>query len=1319
MVGLFDATSPEPVLGPGKPLALLVYLALTPGRRASRESLIELLWADLEPERARGALRQAVFHLRRLLGDGHLSGSEELSLSASIETDRDHFVAALENDALGDAIDLYVGAFLPSFGVPGGAGFEHWADLERGRLQASFVRAGELLVRRQLNRSDARSGKRVARLVRDRAPHDEAAWRLLLEAAISTRDFMTAAVEAEAFEEWAAAEQATLEPATLNAIARARRIVPSGEQAESAEPQPLVADLTGREREFFAITTAWAAVREGSARHLHLTAPAGLGKTRLLRDAIARLAAVGAPVVQLRGKPGDRELPFAFAADLAGALAAMPGAAGTALGSASTLLALNPAVSSWLSGTPEVAPGHEVLRRRIHALADLMHAVADEHAFVLAIDDVHWIDAQSLRVLDGLLARLDSVRVLCLTAARPEARIATDRSTSLPLAPLTIDQVGSVVEALGTLPASEEWARTLSSGLHAATSGSPLLVLETLRLAIDQHALILDAHGWKCLDASRLRDLLSTGEALRERVRALAGDTREVLLVLSIAGIPLDRGDLAAMVQTSPESVATALASLEQQGLVVRAGSSWAPAHDEIASAARDTLAVDARAAIERVVGEHLARTAGVDQHALLRAARHLIAGGDGGTLRRIFAIHARLARSAGDRRKFTELAFEFTAGDTATARALAMSIPPWWRAGLWSRARLRAAVAALVLVPALGAGVAWTRAARDAGVQRLVFADSAHDVSAIFPRDAEWDDRGAPVSRRRASSRISDRAFAHSEFPPAISPDGRSAAWVEDSGDSTTLDIWIHTPSGTRRLTRAARDDLAHDWLPDGSALVGTTSRWSPLGQGDYDIALYDTATGAARQITHGRAHDTSPHVSPDGTRIAFQRETGDRPEELCVVPIDGSDEPECRSIAAEGVAQVLGWTSPVELAVIAHDGLRRPLLIHDWVRNRSTEILGPQVFHAQLSADHRWIVAALRRDGIRGMRDWVIPVDRPNRARPVATGEHESGVVRWWEGRGDASNVIDRLDFADTARTLPLGVTTRLRVRPFTAANVETPIYARVAWTSSDTNIAFVDSVGEVRPLNAGGVTITASLAGWRRASRTFHIVGERSATVLAEQWDARWTTRWIPWGDPLPSVSTGPGGLHGLANNGDGSFPSMAFTRRAFDARNGLGVELRVSTPLTNGTHQRMRAVIVAGIDTAAMLAADQRKAPPTPGRQDAQCGVTFPQPGAWGAGRVAVLGGSAQLVALGSQAASLGGGGWWTLRLQILPDGRCGVAINGRVVSLSPDPIPLDGEFRIRLGDESVGTTLLHGPLTIWTGVRTDIDWSQRAPSVTSR
>src|SRR5512140_2838720 len=94
--GLYARHASVPLLGPGKPFALLVYLALAPGRRASREFLLDLLWADLDPERARRALRQMLFYLRRLLGEEVLAGTEELTLSSAIDVDRHRFLAELE-----------------------------------------------------------------------------------------------------------------------------------------------------------------------------------------------------------------------------------------------------------------------------------------------------------------------------------------------------------------------------------------------------------------------------------------------------------------------------------------------------------------------------------------------------------------------------------------------------------------------------------------------------------------------------------------------------------------------------------------------------------------------------------------------------------------------------------------------------------------------------------------------------------------------------------------------------------------------------------------------------------------------------------------------------------------------------------------------------------------------------------------------------------------------------------------------------------------------------------------------------------------------
>ena len=167
-----------------------------------------------------------------------------------------------------------------------------------------------------------------------------------------------------------------------------------------------------------------------------------------------------------------------------------------------------------------------------------------------------------------------------------------------------------------------------------------------------------------------------------------------------------------------------------------------------------------------------------------------------------------------------------------------------------------------------------------------------------------------------------------------------------------------------------------------------------------------------------------------------------------------------------------------------------------------------------------------------------------------------------------------------------------------------------------------------------------------------------------------------------------------------------------RGAWPARHGRGVEVRLSTPLSRADWQRLRTILVAGVDTAALQRGDHHWAPASEGSQDASCGAGYPgAAGRFGQGQLAVSGGVSQMVDLGAEDALLRSGRWWTLRIQLLPDGRCGIAINGRVVWRSPESIPVNADYRLRLGDESAGALLLHGPLQVWTGVRTDIDWAK--------
>jgi hypothetical protein len=105
-----------PILEIGKPLALIVYLACTPDRKpVPRDQVIDLLWADLEPDAARHALRQTLWHIKRRVSDSLLiSSSESIELKPCVETDRELFLDASTRGDLERVVQLYAGDFLPA-----------------------------------------------------------------------------------------------------------------------------------------------------------------------------------------------------------------------------------------------------------------------------------------------------------------------------------------------------------------------------------------------------------------------------------------------------------------------------------------------------------------------------------------------------------------------------------------------------------------------------------------------------------------------------------------------------------------------------------------------------------------------------------------------------------------------------------------------------------------------------------------------------------------------------------------------------------------------------------------------------------------------------------------------------------------------------------------------------------------------------------------------------------------------------------------------------------------------------------------------------
>ena len=670
------------LVGPGKPLALLVYLAHAPNHSATRDELLDLLWAHVDPEKARATLRQTIYSLRNTLGETVISvDGRHVRLSEDVHTDTDGFWSAIQAGDATRAVECYRGAFLPNLGLSGGEGFEQWADGERARLERAYLRSAEALVREHLDRGHAAEAVRLARTLRDSYPLRQSIWRLLLEALQAAGENLSLRVTADALEQLLAAESQQPEPATA---ARLRMCRSGAEVSVASDSTALVAELVGREREFATLVEAWKASRTGSPRHAHIVGPAGLGKTRLLADVTLRVRALGGEVIVVRGHAAERAIPYALAADLAEALGSLPGAAAVSPAAAGVLVALAPALSSQLTVGAAAVERDDVLRQRVFALSELAGAASEEKPIGLLIDDLHWADPDSRQVIAGLANRLRG-RVLLMTASRPtgDEGPATRDSVCLALEPLSSSSIRALVTSLGVaLP--NDAIDELADALFATTLGSPFLILQILDLAHDRRLLTRDGSALRCEDTPALIRHVRSGDALAERVEALEDDARRVLTVLAVGGMPLAVGTVAAAIEQPPARVDEMLITLASRGMATATANEWEAGHDVIAETVRRLLSTEDRRRVHGGLGQALA-SAATNATDYRVAARHLTDADEHVALALLLRQWIRALRREGDSRRTSEIAASLLGASTSgneRVRALVKRLPIHERMG-------------------------------------------------------------------------------------------------------------------------------------------------------------------------------------------------------------------------------------------------------------------------------------------------------------------------------------------------------------------------------------------------------------------------------------------------------------------------------------------------------------------------------------------------------------------------------------------------------------------------------------------------------------
>jgi len=233
------------VLSRPKLLGLLAYLAASAaGRFHRRDTLVGLLWPEATDERARNALRQAIYQLRNELGEGVLvgRGDEELGLDAGrFWSDVAAFEAALEAGDREGALELYRGDLLAGLYVTDAPAFETWLEDRRADLRRRAAAAARALAERARGDGNAAAAGRWGRRALELAPLDEALVRGVIGLLSDVGDRAGAVQEYDSFARRLKAQMDVGPAPETEALARAIRArgadVPAALAAH--DPQPL------------------------------------------------------------------------------------------------------------------------------------------------------------------------------------------------------------------------------------------------------------------------------------------------------------------------------------------------------------------------------------------------------------------------------------------------------------------------------------------------------------------------------------------------------------------------------------------------------------------------------------------------------------------------------------------------------------------------------------------------------------------------------------------------------------------------------------------------------------------------------------------------------------------------------------------------------------------------------------------------------------------------------------------------------------------------------------------------------------------------
>ena len=439
---------------------------------------------------------------------------------------------------------------------------------------------------------------------------------------------------------------------------------------DQSAPSSFEPRWVGRHDDLTALLARLRSALHGNGSLVLIEGEPGSGKSRLVRELLARTA--NGQVLCLGGRcsPGDAQL-----APLRRALEAYIQSfkrltedearerrkrVKMAAGDLGPLVArLSPVVASLMLDSAQPPALEDVSDQFYQALTDWLLKLVDNYeGAVLWLDDLQWLDEGTRKVLWRLSSRLARVPILLVGCLRNDEaslqsverlliNLEIKPSERLQLAPLSEDEVGQlVVSHLGGRRVEPGLIRQLT----LRSQGNPFSLGEYIRAVLDG-GLLRPVGAWWRLDQEGLEQLELPNDVLNlvlERINELPPSARQVLNVAAVVG---QRFDLTAVTElaSEPDGVPEAIGVATELRLLERIEQGhYRFVHDRIRETFLSSLSAERVRELHLLVARWLDRP-GAPQgpEPVYARARHYALAEDPGSVHRTFETNLEAGKLA------------------------------------------------------------------------------------------------------------------------------------------------------------------------------------------------------------------------------------------------------------------------------------------------------------------------------------------------------------------------------------------------------------------------------------------------------------------------------------------------------------------------------------------------------------------------------------------------------------------------------------------------------------------------------------------------